>query len=178
MTTLIEHLIDNDIPYTKSPVGLTVESYLDISHTNISELPDNLTVEGSMHIRCTPISSLPASLTVWSWLDISHTNISELPDNLNVGGSIGFDPETQLQDVSTYRHKCGRRYRTLIALLLNNEVVIIAGCFTGPLAEFETRVRDEYDQDPGTTYINHARELVTQLAVKMGIYLTASAHKT
>jgi hypothetical protein len=61
---------------------------LDLSGTNISSLPDDLTVGGSLYLSGTNISSLPADLTVGGYLDLSGTNISSLPDDLTVGGYL------------------------------------------------------------------------------------------
>ena len=59
---------------------------LNLSYTQITSLPDNLTVGGWLDLRGTKITSLPDNLTVGSWLDLSNTQITSLPDNLTVGG--------------------------------------------------------------------------------------------
>ncbi len=43
---------------------------------------------GSLNLRGTQISSLPDNLTVSGWLDLSNTQITALPSNLTVGGSL------------------------------------------------------------------------------------------
>ncbi|MBQ7824842.1 MAG: hypothetical protein IJ337_00620, partial [Clostridia bacterium] len=58
------------------------------SGTQITELPDNLTVGGWLDLSETQITELPDNLTVGGWLDLSGTQITELPDNLTVGGSL------------------------------------------------------------------------------------------
>ena len=69
---------------------------LKLSHTSITSLPDNLTVDGSLWIINTPISSLPNNLTVNGSLYINETDIKSLSSeviksiNLNVKGSFCF----------------------------------------------------------------------------------------
>ena len=43
---------------------------------------------GSLYLRGTQITSLPDNLTVGGWLDLRGTQIASLPDNLTVGGSL------------------------------------------------------------------------------------------
>ena len=61
---------------------------LDLRGTEITALPDNLTVGGWLDLRDTGITALPDNLTVGGWLDLSGTKITALPDNLTVGGSL------------------------------------------------------------------------------------------
>ena len=73
---------------TSLPDNLTVGGSLDLEGTNITSLPDNLTVGGSLDLEGTNITSLPDNLTVGGSLDLRGTNITSLPDNLTVGGSL------------------------------------------------------------------------------------------
>ena len=59
-----------------------------LSGTQITSLPENLTVGGNLYLRGTQITSLPENLTVGGWLDLSGTQITSLPENLTVGGSL------------------------------------------------------------------------------------------
>ena len=43
---------------------------------------------GGLDLRGTEITALPENLTVGGWLDLSHSEITELPDNLTVGGNL------------------------------------------------------------------------------------------
>ena len=61
---------------------------LDLRGTEITSLPDNLTVSGSLDLRGTEITSLPDNLTVGGSLYLRGTGITSLPDNLTVGGSL------------------------------------------------------------------------------------------
>ncbi len=49
---------------------------LDLSGTQITSLPADLTVGGGLDLSNTPITSLPAGLTVGDWLDLSGTKIT------------------------------------------------------------------------------------------------------
>ena len=57
---------------------------------NLTSLPNNLYVEGSLDLRQTPITSLPDNLYVGGSLDLRHTPIKSLPDNLKVGKDLGI----------------------------------------------------------------------------------------
>ena len=70
---------------------------LDLGGTQITSLPDNLTVGGWLYLGGTQITSLPDNLTVGGSLDLMGTNITSLPDNLTVGGSLDLS-ETQIKD--------------------------------------------------------------------------------
>ena len=71
-------------------LNITVEGSLNLSNTKITSLPDNLrTVNGSLDLSYTNITSLPNNLrTVNGWLDLSYTKITNLPDNLTVNGNL------------------------------------------------------------------------------------------
>ena len=73
---------------TSLPDNLTVGGSLDLRGTQITSLPDNLTVGGWLDLSGTQITSLPDNLTVGGWLDLRGTQITSLPDNLTVGGSL------------------------------------------------------------------------------------------
>jgi hypothetical protein len=45
-------------------------------------------VGGGLGLRGTQITELPDNLTVGAWLDLRGTQITELPDNLTVRGDI------------------------------------------------------------------------------------------
>jgi hypothetical protein len=76
---------------TSLPDNLTVGESLDLGGTPITSLPDNLTVGGSLGLRDTPITSLPDNLTVGRSLFLEGTPITSLPDNLVIGGGVYCD---------------------------------------------------------------------------------------
>ena len=49
---------------------------LDLSGTEITALPDNLTVGGNLYLSGTKITALPDNLTVGGWLDLRDTRIT------------------------------------------------------------------------------------------------------
>ena len=67
------------------------EGYLDLSGTNITKLPDNLTVNESLNLERTNIAELPNNLTVGRYLLLKESKITELPDNLTVGYSLDLE---------------------------------------------------------------------------------------
>ena len=84
---------------TSLPENLTVGGYLDLRGTQITSLPENLTVGGSLDLRGTQITSLPENLTIGGYLDLRGTQITSLPENLTVGGSLDLRG-TQITDTS------------------------------------------------------------------------------
>ena len=73
---------------TSLPEGLTVGGSLDLSYTPITALPEGLTVGGWLDLSHTPITALPEGLTVGGRLNLSGTQITALPESLTVGGSL------------------------------------------------------------------------------------------
>ncbi len=73
---------------TSLPENLTVGSTLYLSGTQITSLPENLTVGGTLYLSGTQITSLPENLTVGGSLYLRDTQITSLPENLTVGGSL------------------------------------------------------------------------------------------
>ena len=61
---------------------------IELSGTQITALPDNLTVGGWLYLSGTQITALPDNLTVGGGLDLRGTQITALPDNLTVGGGL------------------------------------------------------------------------------------------
>ena len=77
-----------DTQITALPEGLTVGGDLDLNGTQITALPEGLTVGGSLDLRDTSITALPEGLTVGGDLYLSHTPITALPEGLTVGGNL------------------------------------------------------------------------------------------
>ncbi len=73
---------------TELPDNLVVGGSLDLGGTNIAKLPNNLIVGGSLYLYNTNIIELPDNLIVGGCLDLIYTKITKLPDNLVVGESI------------------------------------------------------------------------------------------
>ncbi len=75
---------------TELPDNLTVGGWLDLSYTGITSLPESLKVGGSLDLEGTGITSLPDNLTVGGWLNLSYMGITSLPDNLTVDGELSL----------------------------------------------------------------------------------------
>lgn len=73
---------------TQLPDNLTVNGNLDLSGTDITVLPNNLTVGGYLELWNTCIKYLPDNLTVGGSLFLNNTRIKSLPDSLTVGDSL------------------------------------------------------------------------------------------
>jgi hypothetical protein len=82
----LEHLYN---ALAKGQEKIVIGDSLNLSDTRITALPDNLTVEGSLHLFNTRhLSSLPANLTVRDNIYLRGTGITALPDTLKVGGKV------------------------------------------------------------------------------------------
>ena len=55
---------------------------------DITELPDNLKVLGSLNLRLSGVTKLPKGLEVEYWMSISRTEIEELPEDTKFGRSL------------------------------------------------------------------------------------------
>ena len=53
---------------------------LNLRGTQITSLPEGLTVGGSLYLSHTPITALPEGLTVGGWLYLRGTPITALPE--------------------------------------------------------------------------------------------------
>jgi hypothetical protein len=73
---------------TSLPDGLSVGGGLYLSGTRITSLPDGLSVGGDLYLSGTQITSLPDGLSVGGGLHLSGTQITSLPDGLSVGGGL------------------------------------------------------------------------------------------
>jgi hypothetical protein len=71
------------------PDGTTLHGYVFINgDTPITTLPDNLTVQGDLHLKNSDIKELPSGLHVWGELFIIGGEISVLPSDLKVGKQL------------------------------------------------------------------------------------------
>ena len=81
--------------------------WLDLRGTQITALPEGLTVGGWLDLRGTQITALPEGLTVGGWLDLRGTQITALPEGLTVGGDLDLSG-TQITDKEKERRKVKR----------------------------------------------------------------------
>ena len=58
------------------------------NRTDITELPDNLKVLGSLNLHGSGVTKLPKGLEVEYWMSISLTEIEELPEDTKIGRSL------------------------------------------------------------------------------------------
>ena len=85
---------------TELPDNLVVDGYLNLNNSEITELPDNLVVGGNFYLYNTKITKLPDNLVVGGYLNLYGAKITKLPDNLVIGGSLylGYANITKLPD--------------------------------------------------------------------------------
>ena len=72
----------------KNSDNITIDGSLNLMNTPITSLPEGLTVGGDLDLSNTPITSLPKGLTVGGYLYLSNTPITSLPEGLTVGGYL------------------------------------------------------------------------------------------
>jgi hypothetical protein len=73
---------------TALPEGLSVGGSLDLCRTPVTALPEGLSVGGSLDLCRTQITALPEGLSVGRSLDLRGTPITALPEGLSVGRSL------------------------------------------------------------------------------------------
>ena len=79
-----------DTNITSLPNGLTVGGNLELYGTPITSLPNDLKVKGSLSLGRTKITSLPDGLIVGRNIVLSNTDITSIPNNLKVGGHLSL----------------------------------------------------------------------------------------
>ena len=66
-----------------------IDGYLDLSRSNVKEIPKDLTVDGYLSLSNTKIQNLPKGLTVNGDLDLLNCkNIKSFPSDLTVNGNL------------------------------------------------------------------------------------------
>lgn len=70
--------------------GIHVHDDLVLTKSDISWLPDNLRVDGSLYLDAARIWALPEGLHVQGDLNVSQTPITEVPGSLRVGGYLNL----------------------------------------------------------------------------------------
>jgi len=94
MLVTTKHIFDEpkiypwDVLYWVEEGQTEYDEDLDLGDTNITHLPDNMTVYGYLNLYSTNITKLPDNLRVEYSLFLGHTNITQLSDDLYVGSSL------------------------------------------------------------------------------------------
>lgn len=78
------------IPYLPATPesGLQVLGNLDLSGTDITELPDHMTVQGYLDISETALARLPDHLSIQSFFNMQQSLVTALPESLSVGTDL------------------------------------------------------------------------------------------
>ena len=96
---------------------------------------------GFLDLRGTQITALPDGLTVGGSLDLEGTQITALPDGLTVGGSLDLEG-TQITGA---QYGCGNQSRTIIAYNHPRKGKVVSlGCFIGNMDECELAIGQKY----------------------------------
>jgi hypothetical protein len=72
------------------PKGMVVYGSLDISQSSIKELPEKLRIEGDLIASSSRITKLPSDLVIQGDIHLQHSHITELPDGLVVYGRLNL----------------------------------------------------------------------------------------
>ena len=88
------------IKVDRTPTKTIVHGDVMILEDIITELPENLEVDGDMYINNTTMRKLPNNLVVNGDVDITESCISDLPEKLFVNGDLNIEhrPVTRLPD--------------------------------------------------------------------------------
>ena len=73
------------------PDNLTVKGSLDLSHNNLTSLPENLEIEKSLILVCNNLTFLPEGLKVGGYLYLKRNNFPKnykIPDTVGIGGKV------------------------------------------------------------------------------------------
>ena len=82
-------LLINDRMNKKPIEERIVSGHLNLEHTNITSLPDDLKVSGNLNLKgCHNLTSLPAGLQVGGNLNLMFSNVRSLPIDLRLGGNL------------------------------------------------------------------------------------------
>ena len=119
---------------TELPDNLVVTSSLDLFDTKITKLPENLVVGGYLNLCGTKITTLPNNLVVGDFLNFAKTNVIELPDNLFVGSLYLTDSKVTKLPENLVVGGSFDLYGTNITELPNNLVV------GGSLSLYEAKI--------------------------------------
>jgi len=79
-----QYNIPDEIYNIKENSEIVFNEDLDLETTQISKLPDNLTINGWLFLKNTLINILPTNLTINGTLDLRGTQITKLPNDLIV----------------------------------------------------------------------------------------------
>ena len=74
------------------------------------------------------------------------TSLTSLPEGLSVGGGLFLDGCLNLDSVISVSD-CGEHGRTVHVFKINNEVMVVAGCFYGTLSKFKEALGVKYSID-------------------------------
>jgi hypothetical protein len=77
----------NGLPLTDDELNIEGIA-VDLRHSDITSLPDNLKISRDLSLYHSKIESLPNNLRVGKYLDLRDTKISSIPNNLIVGDGI------------------------------------------------------------------------------------------
>ena len=86
------------VRYEVGPKGILVHGDLRPWSPDVSELPDHLTITGSLMLTHAQHLRLPANLAVYRDLDMSRSLLPKLPQGLMVGRDLNMD-QTQIEEL-------------------------------------------------------------------------------
>ncbi|AYN30170.1 hypothetical protein D8682_26230 [Buttiauxella sp. 3AFRM03] len=137
---------------------------LNLSGTQITELPVDLDVGSDLNLSNTQITALPEDLYVRGALNLSGAQITELPGNFTCD-YLYLDPE-RFSNVA-FRKNCGDNHRTIFAVWTGETFYIAAGSFYGPIGKFEDAVNLKYSGEAAEAYKQAGRDCINELKEKL-----------
>lgn len=153
------------------PEGLTVMGSLDLSGTKIKELPDRLKVMGDLNISKLEISELPKDLFVGGFLHARETKLRTFPETVIVNGGFNIS-ETKIKIFpKQFSHVIGDILINGTAIrLLPDNLTVVGGFYMDntPVAELPENLHVYGVLSCGGTYIE---SLPDSLKIESSLYL-------
>jgi hypothetical protein len=72
----------------RDDLSIYIEKYLYLRGSQVTNLPENLSVGWSLTLRGSHVTQLPKGLSVGGELDLEDSYVTQLPKGLSVGGSL------------------------------------------------------------------------------------------
>ena len=110
---------------------------------------------GYLNLIGTQITVLPDNLSVGGFLDLRGTAITQLPEGLTVGGSLYLEGTGIINYPVIY--DCGNEKRA-IYLDIKDKRLIRIGCFTGNESEAIHAIKQKYHGEKADAYTAKVRE--------------------
>jgi hypothetical protein len=102
------------VPYARYEIGDDLSVYIKGSlifiNTQVTHLPEGLSVGGSLHLQDSQMTQLPEDLNVGGSLYLQGSQVTQLPDDLCVSGDIYIEKNQDILVPENLKHKIRNFY--------------------------------------------------------------------